>query len=104
MTSGSDAEAAHAALARAAHLVEMFDQLGWADDDPRERYEITVALDSFAQWLRGHHGDLAESLADEISFLRRMAADDEAPDGGGHPQPEMIDMTHDELLGWRTEL
>lgn len=102
--SGSDAQAAHAALARAAHLVEMFDQLGWADDDPRERYEITVALDSFAPWLRGHRGDLAESLADEISFLRRMAADDEAPDGGGHPQPVMIDMTHDELLGWRTEL
>jgi hypothetical protein len=25
------------ALAHAAHLVEMFDQLGWADDDPRER-------------------------------------------------------------------
>ncbi len=78
--------------------------MGWADDDPRERYEITVALDSFAPWLRGHRGDLAESLADEISFLRRMAADDEAPDGGGHSQPEMIDMTHDELLGWRTEL
>jgi hypothetical protein len=102
--SGSDAEAAHALLARAAHLVEMFDQLGWADDDPRERYEITVGLDSFAPWLRGHRGDLAESLADEIMFRRRIAAGDEGPDGGGHPQPEMIDMTHDDLLGWRTEL
>jgi hypothetical protein len=47
---------------------------------------------------------LAESLADEIMFRRRIASGDGAPDGRGHPQPEMIDMTHDELLGWRTEL
>jgi hypothetical protein len=101
---GSDAQAAHEALDRAAHLVEMFDQLGWTDDDPRERYEITVARDSFVPWLRGHRGDLAESLADEMMFLRGIAAGDEPHDWGGRTQPEMIDMTHDDVLGWRTEL
>jgi hypothetical protein len=68
------------ALAHAAHLVEMFDQLGWADDDPRERYEITVALDSFVPRLRRYKNDLADSLADEITFLRATAAG--PPDGG----------------------
>jgi hypothetical protein len=102
--SGSDEEAAHEALAHAVHLVEMFDQLGWEDDDPRERYEITVALDSFVPWLRGYRDDLAESLADEVMFLRRIAAGDEAHDVGGRTQPEMIAMTHDEVLGWRREL
>ena len=102
--SGSDEEAAHEAVARAVHLVGMFDQLGWADDDPRERYEITVAPGSFVPWLRGHRGDLADSLADEIKFLRRIAVGDEAQDWGVHTQPEMVAMTHDEVLGWRTEL
>jgi hypothetical protein len=102
--SGSDAQAAHEALARAVHLVEMFDQLGWAEDDPRERYEITVALDSFVPWLREHRGDLAESLAHEIMLLPRIAAGDEAHDWGGHTQPEMIAISHDEVLGWRREL
>jgi hypothetical protein len=102
--SGSDPDAAHEALARAGRLVEMFDQLGWADDDPRERYEITVTLDSFVPWLGRYRGDLAESLADEIMFLRRIAEGDEAHDLGGHTQPEMIAMTHDEVLGWRQEL
>jgi hypothetical protein len=82
--SGSDAEAAHEALAHATHLVEMFDQLGWADNDPRERYEITVALDSFVPWLRGHRRDLAESIARETM--------------------EMTGITHDEVLDWRREL
>ena len=82
--SGSDAQAAHEALAHAAHLVEMFDQLGWADDDPRERYEITVALDSFVPWLRGHRSDLAASLA--------------------HETMETTAITHDEVLDWRREL
>jgi hypothetical protein len=102
--SGPDPEAAHEALARAVRLVEMFDQLGWADDDPRERYEITVALDSFVPWLRGHRDDLAESLADEIMFLRRIAAGDEAHDWAARTQAEMIAMTHDEVLRWRTEV
>lgn len=65
---GADAQLAHDALARARHLVEMFDQLGWADDDPREAYEITVALESFVPWLREHGDDLADSLADEITL------------------------------------
>jgi hypothetical protein len=47
---------------------------------------------------------LAESLADEIMFLRRIAAGDEAHDPGGRTQHEMIAMTHDEVLGWRREL
>jgi hypothetical protein len=102
--SGSDEEAAHEALARAARIVEMFDQLGWADDDPRERYEITVALDSFVPWLRGYRDDLAESLHDEIMFLRRIAAGDDRLEWAGHTRPEMIAMTHEEVLGWRTEL
>jgi hypothetical protein len=102
--SGSDPEAAHEALARAVRLVEMFDQVGWADDDPRERYEITVTLDSFVPWLQGHRGDLAESLADEIMFLRRIAAGDEAHDWAARTQAEMIAMTHDEVLRWRTEV
>jgi hypothetical protein len=102
--SGADEDAAHEALAHAAHLVEMFDQLGWADDDPRERYEITVALDSFVPRLRGYKDDLAESLADEITFLRATTAGDEADDWGGRKQPEMIAVTYDEVLGWRTEL
>ena len=101
---GSDQEAAHEALALAVHLVEMFDQLGWADDDPRERYEITVALDSFVPWLRGYRGDLAMSLADEMMCLRRIAAGDEAHDSDGHTQQEMMAMTHDDVLGWRREL
>jgi hypothetical protein len=101
--SGSDAQTAHEVLALAVHLVEMFDQLGWADDDPRERYEITVALDSFVPWLRGHRADLAERLDDEILFLRRVAARDGAL-GCWHTQPEMIDLTHNEVLDWRTEL
>jgi hypothetical protein len=102
--SGADEEAAHEALAHASHIVEMFDQLGWADDDPRERYEITVALDSFVPRLEGYKDDLAESLTDEMMFLRATAAGDEAHDWGGRNQPEMIAITHDEVLGWRTEL
>ena len=102
--SGSDEEAAHEALAHAVHLVEMFDQLGWADDDPRERYEITVALDSFVPRLRGYKDDLAGSLADEIMSLRGTAAGDEAHDWGGRTQPDMTAITQDEVLGWRTEL
>jgi hypothetical protein len=102
--SGSDEEAAHEALAHAVHLVEMFDQLGWADDDSRERYEITVAVDSFVPRLRGYKDDLAESLEHEIMFLRAAAAGDEAHDWGGHAQPEMTAITNDEVLGWRTEL
>ena len=102
--SGADEEAAHEALAHAAHLVEMFDQLGWADDDPRERYEITVALDSFVPRLRGYKDDLAESLADEMMSLRATAAGDEPHDWSGRDQPEMIAITHDEVLGWRREL
>jgi hypothetical protein len=101
---GSDADAAHDTLAHAVHLVEMFDQLGWADDDPRERYEITVELDSFVPWLRRHRSDLAKSLADEITFLRRIASADEAHDWGGHTQAEMIATTRDDVLGWRREL
>ncbi len=102
--SGSDAEAAHALLARAAHLVEMFDQLGWADDDPRERYEITVALDSFVPWLRGCRGDLAVSLADEMKCLRLIAARAEPHNSAGHTQQEMMAMTDDDVLGWSREL
>jgi hypothetical protein len=102
--SGSDPEAAHETLAYAMRLVEMFDQLGWADDDPRQRYEVTVALDSFVRWLRGHRGDLAESLDDEIVFLRRLWAGDEAHDLGGRTQPEMIAVTHDDVLRWRREV
>ncbi|MGO9498424.1 MAG: hypothetical protein ACLQA5_17220 [Solirubrobacteraceae bacterium] len=64
---GSDARAAHEALARAVHLVQMLDQLGWTDDDPPEHRVITVALDSFVPWLRGHRSDLVESLADEVT-------------------------------------
>lgn len=100
--SGSDAQAAHDALARAVHLVDMFDQLGWADDDPRERYEITVALDSFTPWLRGCRSDLAETLAEETMFLRRIAVGDEAQPGD--KPPEMIATTPDQLLGWSKEL
>ena len=102
--SGSDAQAAHEALAHAAHLVDMFDQLGWTDDDPRECYEITVAPDSFAPWLRGCRNDLAETIADEIMFLRRIGVGDEVQHRGGHTQPEMIVTTPDEALGWRKEL
>lgn len=101
---GSDADAAHDAVARAVHLVEMFDQLGWADDAPRERYEITVSLDSFVPWLRGHRGDMAKSLADELRFLRRSAPGEQAPHSGGDTQPEMIPATRDEVVGWREEL
>lgn len=82
----------------------MFDQLGWADDDPRDHYEITVAPDSFVPWLRGHSGVLAESLADEIMLLSRIEAGDQGLYCGGHTQQEMIAMTHDEVVGYRTEL
>jgi hypothetical protein len=102
--SGSDSEAAHEALAHAVRLVEMFDQLGRTDDDPRERYEITVDLHLFVPWLRGHRDDLAESLADEITFLRRIATGDEEHDLGGRPQPKMIAITQDEVLRWRREV
>lgn len=61
----SDGLAAHEALACAVRLVEMFDQMGWEADDPRNHYEITVDLDSFVPWLRGLSSDLAESLSDE---------------------------------------
>jgi hypothetical protein len=101
---GSDAQAAHDALARAVHLVEMFDQLGWADDDPHEQYEITVAPESFVRWLRGHSGDLAESLADENMLLPRTSAGDEAKHLGGHTQQDTIAMTNDEVLAYRREL
>jgi hypothetical protein len=101
---GSDGEAAHDALARAVRLVEMFDQLGWADDDPRERYEITVAPDSFVPWLRRHRSDLAQSLSEESAFLRRIAAGDEAVDWGGHSQRDLIAKTREEVLGWRREV
>lgn len=101
---GSEQEAAHEALAFAVHVVEMFDQLGWADDDPRERYEITVALDSFVPCLRGYRSDLAMSLAEEMSCLRRIAARDEAHASDGHAQQDVMAMTHDDVLGWRREL
>ena len=101
---GSDREAAHRALAYAVHVVEMFDQLGWEDDDPRERYEITVALDSFVPSLRDYRGDLAMSLAGEMTCLRLIAARDEANTSDGHTRQEMMAMTHDDVLGWRTEL
>ncbi|MGZ4185789.1 MAG: hypothetical protein ACXVFA_10750, partial [Solirubrobacteraceae bacterium] len=70
-------------LARAVHVVVMSDQLGWEDNDPRERYEITVALDSFIPWLRGCRADLAVSLADEMVCLRLLAAGNGAHDSGG---------------------
>jgi hypothetical protein len=79
----------------------MFDQLGWEDDDPRERYEITEALDSFVQWLRGCRGDLAVSLADEMRCLRLIAACYQAHDSGGDTQQEMIATTDGDVLGWR---
>lgn len=101
---GSDPEAADEALARAADVVGMFDQLGWEDDDPRERYEITVALDSFVPWLRGCRGDLAVSLADEMTCVRLIAARVEAHDSAGHTQQEMMAMTDDDVLGWSREL
>lgn len=104
MISGSDRQAAHEALAVAVHLVAMFDQLGWADHDPRDHYEIAVDLDSFVPWLRGHSGVLAESLADEIMLLSRIEADDEGLYCADHTQQEMIAMTHDEVVGYRTEL
>jgi hypothetical protein len=101
---GSDREAAHQALAYAVHVVEMFDQLGWEDDDPRERYEITVALDSFVPCLQGYRGDLARSLAEEMTCLRLIAARDEANASNSPTQQEMMAMTHDDVLGWRREL
>ena len=101
---GSDQEAAHEALAFAVHAVEMFDQLGWEDDDPRERYEIAVAPDSFVPCLRGYRDDLAMSLAEEMMCLRRIAARDTAHASNGHTQQEMMAMTHDDVLGWRSEL
>ena len=73
----------------------------WADDDPRERYEITFAPASFGPWLQGHRDDLAEGLADEMMLVRRIAAGDGAHDWGGHAQPWMIATTHDDVLGWR---
>ena len=101
---GSDQEAAHQALAYAVHVVEMFDQLGWEDDDPRERYEITVALDSFVPCLHGYRGDLATSLAEEMTCLRLIAARDEWNASNGRTQQDMMAMTHDDVLGWRREL
>jgi hypothetical protein len=101
---GSDQAAAHEALARAVHAVDMFDQLGWEDDDPRERYEITVALDSFIPWLGGCRADLAASLADELMCLRLIAAGDGAHDSGGQTQKGMMTMTDDDVFGWRREL
>jgi hypothetical protein len=101
---GSDSEAAHEALARAVDVVDMFDQLGWQDDDPRERYEITVALDSFVPWLRGCRGDLAVSLADEMKCLRLIAARAEPHSSAGRTQQEMMAMTDDDVLGWSREL
>jgi hypothetical protein len=80
------------------------DQLGWADDGPRECYGITAALDSFVPWLQGHRGDLVQSLVDAVMFLRHIAAGDEAHDLGGRTQPQMIAMTHDEFLRWRREV
>ena len=53
----------------------MFDQLGWADNDPRTRYEITVALDSFVPWLRGHRRDLADSFAHETMEMTAITHD-----------------------------
>ena len=99
---GSDHDAAHEALARAMHVVDMFDQLGWEDDDPRERYEITVALDSFRPWLRGCRGDLAVSLADEMMCLRLITSGNGAHGSNGHTQLEMMAMTDDDVFGWRT--
>jgi hypothetical protein len=101
---GSDQAAAHGALARAVHVVDMLDQVGWEDDYPRERYEITVALDSFIPWLRGCRGDLAVSLADELMCLRLIAAGDRAHDSGGHTPQEIMAMTDDDVFGWRREL
>jgi len=101
---GSDREAAHEALACAMHVVGMFNQLGWEDDDPRERYEITVALDSFVPSLQGYRGDLARSLAEEMRCLRRIVARDEAHASNGHAQRDMMAMTHDDVFGWRREL
>ena len=102
--SDSDCHAAHEVLARAVHLVEMFDQLGWADDDPRDLYEITVARDSFVPWLRGLSSDLAESLADEIMLLLRIEAGDERLYWGGRTQQEMIVLTRGLVLSYRSEL
>ena len=101
---GSNQDAAHEALACAVHLVGMFDQLGWEDDDPRERYDITIALDSFVPSLREYRDDLARSLAEEMSCLRRIAARDEAQASNGHAQQDMMAMTHDDVLGWHREL
>jgi hypothetical protein len=69
-----------------------------------EQYEITVDLDSFVPWLRGHRGDLVESLADEIMFMRRLSAGDEAQGLGDRTQSEMLAVTHDEVLRWRREV
>ena len=101
---GSDQDAAHEALACAVHVVGMFDQLGWEDDDPRERYDITVAIDSFVPCLREYRDDLARSLAEEMSCLRRIAARDQAHVSNGHGQQDMIAMTHDDVLVWHREL
>ena len=100
----SDRAVAHEALARAVRVVDTFDQLGWEDDDPRERYDITVALDSFVPSLREYRDDLARSLAEEMSCLRRIAARDEAQASNGHAQQDMMAMTHDDVLGWHREL
>jgi hypothetical protein len=100
----SDAQAAHDALARAVYLVEMFDQLGWTDDDPYEQYEISVTPDWFVRWLRGHRDDLSESLADEDMLVPCTSAADEANNRGGHTQQDTIAMTKDEVLAYRREL
>ena len=101
---GSDQDAAHEALACAVHVVGMFDQLGGEDDDPRERYDITVALDSFVPCLREYRDDLARSLAEEMSCLRPIAARDVAHASNGHAPQDMMAMTHDDVLGWHREL
>jgi hypothetical protein len=64
--SGSDAEAAHALLARAAHLVEMFDQLGWADDDPRSTTR-SLRTRLICAMAAGHRGDCETSPRNHVS-------------------------------------
>ena len=44
------------------------------------------------------------SLADEMICLRRIATGNGAHEWSGHTQQELTAMTHDDVLGWRTEL